>query len=887
MNTAEHIRLQEHHDFKANWKKWGPYLSERAWGTVREDYSENGDAWNYFPHEHARSRAYRWNEDGLLGISDRSQYLCFALCLWKGKDPILKERLFGLSGSESNHGEDVKEYYFYLENTPTHSYMKALYKYPQSAYPYEQLIEESRKRGLEDPEYELLNTGIFDEDRYFDIFMEYAKAGEDDILIRIKAVNRGPETAPLWMLPNLWFRNTWSWGYPEGPMDDVPGKPNLKIQQRKQDHTVVEINHPRLPERFFYLEGNPEIIFTENNTNTEKIFKTPNFYPYVKDAFHHYIIEGKEEAINPSKEGSKLAPVFRDHIEAGKEKTYCFRLSRGELTNPFEDFSAIFEQRITEKEEFYDSFLNPKLDEDEKNIQRQALAGMLWTKQLYYYDIVQWLKGDPVGPKPPERRAKGRNSSWENFTAFDVLSMPDSWEYPWFACWDLAFHCITFSLMDIDYAKRQMELMTREWYMHTSGEFPAYEWSFSDVNPPVHAWSSWRIYKIEGKMKGTYDREFLEGTFHKLLLNFTWWVNRKDAQGNNIFQGGFLGLDNISIFNRSEMLPENARIDQSDGTAWMGFYCVLMMRLSLELAKEDPIYQDSASKFFEHFLRIAYAMTAPRKHGLSLWDEQDGFFYDALAFPNGDSQLLKIRSLVGLLPLFAVETIEPQMLERMPVFHRRMEWFISKRPNISCNMDSIFQDGPNGTRMISFLTRTRLESLLSYMLDETEFLSDYGIRSVSKYHEKNPYVLNLDGKDYCIDYQPGESKSHMFGGNSNWRGPIWFPINFLIIESLQKYHHYYGDTLKVECPKGSGRYLNLWDVAKEISQRLIRLFLRNDEGKRPIYGNNEKFQNDPQWKDYLNFNEYFHGDTGVGLGASHQNGWTGLVAKLLQQCGGE
>lgn len=884
--TPEHRRLREHHELKANWKKWGPYLSERGWGTVREDYSDDGSAWEYFPHDQARSRAYRWNEDGLLGICDRNQYVCFALCLWNGKDPILKERLYGLSGSESNHGEDVKEYYFYLDSSPTHSYMKGLYKYPQEAYPYEKLIEESKKRGYTDPEYELIDTGIFDEDRYFDVFVEYAKADQNDTLIEITLINRGPNNAEYHMLPNLWFRNTWGWGYPTGPMDDVPGKPMIHKGMDGDGYRRLDLIHPKYKELHFYAEGSPQWLFTENETNQEKIFNQPNPYPYVKDAFHRYLIDDEPEAINPAESGTKVAPYYTGNLDSGAKAVFRFRLSMVQHTAPFDIFDATMRQRKEEADAFYEVVQNQKQDEDELLVQRQALAGMLWTKQLYYYDIEQWLRGDPTGVHPSQERLEGRNHEWDCLTNFDVISMPDKWEYPWYASWDLAFHCIPFSLIDTDFAKRQLILMTREWYMHTNGQLPAYEWNFSDVNPPVHAWAAWRVYKIDGKNKGKPDRAFLEAVFQKLLLNFTWWVNRKDAEGNNLFQGGFLGLDNISIFDRSKLIPEGGRIDQSDGTAWMGFYCVLMMRIALELAKEDEVYQDSATKFFEHFLRIAHAMTAPRGKGISLWDEEDGFFYDALCLPDHSRQLLKIRSLVGLLPLFAVEIIEPKMLEEMPVFKRRMEWFISKRPNIACNMTSIFQTGEEDRRMISFLTKKRIISVLKYMLDETEFLSDYGIRSLSKYHEKNPYKMHIDSEEYSIDYQPAESKSGMFGGNSNWRGPIWFPINFLIIESLQKYHHYYGDSLKVEFPTGSGRYLNLWDVGIELSHRLNKLFLRNEHGKRPIYGDISKFQNDRHWKDYILFHEYFHGDTGQGLGANHQTGWTGLIAKLLQQSGG-
>ncbi len=881
--TAEHQRLDAYRERLTNWKKWGPYLSERAWGTVREDYSAGGDAWNYFPHDHARSRVYRWNEDGLAGICDRNQYLCFALALWNGQDAILKERLFGLTGPEGNHGEDVKEYYFYLDSTPTHSYMKMLYKYPQTTFPYADLVNENRQRGYQDFEYELLDTGIFNENRYFDVLIEYAKAAEDDILIQITVTNRGPDTAPCHILPTLWFRNTWSWGYPTGPMHDVDGKPMIR---RLNSTSAVEATHPAAGTHYLYADGSPDFIFTENETNRSRLYNVPNPTPYVKDSFHRYIVNGDTAAINPNNQGTKAAAVYKMNIAPGESVTVRLRLSKSARSTSFQNFESIFALRQVEADDFYTAVQNPHLSEDERRVQRQAFAGMLWSKQLYYYDIEQWLKGDPGAPPPPASRWEGRNSQWDHLNNFDVISMPDKWEYPWYAGWDLAFHCLPLVLVDGDFAKRQLELLTREWYMHPNGQLPAYEWAFSDANPPVHAWATWRTYKIDAKQSGASDRSFLEGIFHKLLLNFTWWVNRKDVEGNDVFQGGFLGLDNISIFDRSSALPTGGRIDQSDGTAWMGFYSLEMMKMALELAREDPIYQDVATKFFEHFLRIARAMSEMSRRGYSLWDEEDGFFYDLLHLPDDRVVPLKVRSLVGLMPLLAVETIEPELLASMPVFNRRLNWFVSNRAHLSGNMASVEVPGVGKRRLISIVTRERLMRVLGYMLDENEFLSEYGIRSVSRYHEAHPYTFNIDGAAFSLSYQPAESESGLFGGNSNWRGPVWLPINYLLIEALQRFYHYYGDTLQVEFPTGSGNLMNLWDVSIELSKRLTRLFLRDSEGKRPIYGGLQMFQNDPHWRDLILFNEYFHGDNGAGLGASHQTGWTGLVSKLIQQSGG-
>ena len=887
-STAEHQRLIDYRHRISNWKKWGPYLSERAWGTVREDYSDGGSAWDYFPHDHARSKAYRWGEDGIAGICDRHQYLCFALTLWNGKDPILKERLFGLTGSEGNHGEDVKEYFFYLDSTPTHSYMKMQYKYPQAEFPYSDLVAENRRRSALDSEYELLDTGVFDGQRYFDVLVEYAKAGPDDILVRITVENRGPKSALCHVLPTLWFRNIWSWGYENGPMGDVPGKPLLRHVQAAPGLVAVEAVHAAAGTYWLYAENADELVFTENETNNDRLSRTPNRRPYVKDAFHRYLVEGEEGAINAAGEGTKVAAVYRCDIPPGASRVLRVRLSNQPLPSAFAEFDSLFEQRRFEADEFYARVQNPHLSNDEKSVQRQAFAGMLWSKQFFYYNVEQWLNGDPVMPPPPEARRRGRNHEWEHLNNFDIISMPDKWEYPWYAAWDLAFHCVPLSLVDPDFAKRQLELMGREWYMHPNGQFPGYEWKFGDVNPPVHAWAAWRVYKVDAKQRGTADREFLEGIFHKLLLNFTWWVNKKDEEGKNVFQGGFLGLDNISVFDRSRPLPTGGHIDQSDGTAWMGFYCLIMLKIALELAKSNAVYQESASKFFEHFLRIAQAMTGDYRSGISLWNEEDGFFYDALHLPDGRVLPLRVRSLVGLMPLLAVETIDYDLLERLPDFQRRMNWFYQNRIYLrdAGHMACVKHPGEYSRRMLTVVNRERLVRVLRTMLDENEFLSEYGIRSVSKVYKEHPYTFHTEGQAYSISYQPAESESGLFGGNSNWRGPIWFPINYLLIESLQKFNHYYGDSLKVECPTGSGRMMNLGEVAAELSRRLVRIFLRNDSGLRPIYGDLHMFQNDPQWRDHILFHEYFHGDNGTGLGASHQTGWTGLIAKLIQQSGG-
>ena len=873
--SREHARLQAQLDGTANWKYWGPYLSERAWGTVREDYSANGDAWGFFPHDHARCKAYRWGEDGLAGISDLQQYLCFAPAFWNGCDPILKERLFGVTGPQGNHGEDVKEYYFYLDSTPTHSYMKMLYKYPQAKFPYDQLITENARRGVHDIEFELLDTGVFEADRYWDVLVEYAKASPDDILVRISLTNRGDQRALLTVLPTLWFRNTWSWGYETGPMQDVAGKPHMRLQD---DAIVAE--HPVLGAYYLYADDADEFLFTDNETNIKRLYGLPNPSPFVKDAFHQYIIHNEQSAVNLEQIGTKAAPIYRLTLEAGTTQVIRLRLSAAAHQQPFKQFDKIFQQRVAEADEFYVTIQPESLPDDERRVQRQALAGMLWSKQLFYYDIEQWLNGDPI-VAPEEQRRLGRNHEWEHLNNFDVISMPDKWEYPWFAGWDLAFHTIPLALVDPEFAKAQLLLLTREWYMHPNGQLPAYEWEFSDVNPPVHAWAAFRVYELDGRR----DKTFLKRIFNKMLLNFTWWVNRKDAEGRNIFQGGFLGLDNISLFNRSAAIPTGGYINQSDGTAWMGFYCLTMLNIAIELAKDDPAYEDMAIKFYEHFLQIAAAMSGFNRTGIGLWDEEDGFFYDALRLPDGSVMPLKVRSLVGLMPLIAVETVGEESLSALPNFSRSLKWMNAHRPHLTGNMMNTEVPGYGNAHIFCIPTPERLRSVLRYMLDENEFLSPYGIRSVSKVHEAKPYSVSFNGETYSIGYSPAESTSRLYGGNSNWRGPIWFPINYLIIEALRTYHRYFVDSFTVEYPTGSGKLLTLNEVADELAHRLTRIFLLGDNNYRPVFGGIEKFQNDPNWRDYILFHEYFHGDNGAGLGASHQTGWTGLIADLIQHSG--
>ncbi|MGC2367741.1 MAG: glucosidase [Candidatus Sulfotelmatobacter sp.] len=877
--TQEEIRLSESASRKKHWKRWGPYVSERAWGTVREDYSPNGNAWEFLPHDQARSHAYRWNEDGLAGISDRKQNVCFAIALWNERDPILKERLFGLTGNEGNHGEDVKEYYFYLDSTPTHSYMKYLYKYPLAEFPYSRLVEENRRRGKNQREFELLDTGIFENDRYFDVFVEYAKADIEDILIKVTVVNRGPEAANLRLLPTVWFRNTWSWG-------GHNQRPEL-YEARRAPNPAIELNNAITGKLWLHCEGSPELLFTENETNVHRLFGVGNRTPYVKDGINNFVVNGDEGAVNPQRNGTKAAAQYKLTLRSGETAVVRLRLSNLDLkaSNGFADFDKILTQRRREADEFYETVIPRDLSADAQNVMRQGFAGMLWSKQFYHYIIKEWLEGDPDNPPPPHGRVRGRNHEWTHLYNSDVISMPDKWEYPWYAAWDLAFHCIPLALVDSDFAKEQLILMLREWYMHPNGQIPAYEWAFGDVNPPVHAWAALRVYKIEKKRKGKGDRSFLQRIFHKLMLNFTWWVNRKDAEGMNIFQGGFLGLDNIGVFDRSAPLPTGGYIEQSDGTSWMAMYTLNLLAIALELASEDPTYEDVASKFWEHFVYIAHAMGHRGDDGMGLWNEEHGFFYDVLKLPDGSHFPMKIRSMVGLIPLFAVETLDPEVLDKLPDFKRRLEWFIDNRPDLTENVACMRSEGRGERRLLSIATTERLRSILKFMLDEREFLSPYGIRSVSQFHRGNPYKLEVHDMEHRVDYEPGESSTGVFGGNSNWRGPIWFPLNYLLVESLQKFHYYLGDEFKVEFPTGSGKMMTLWEVSGELSRRMTSIFLRDEQGRRPVFGNLEKFQTDQHWRDLVLFHEYFHGDSGAGLGASHQTGWTGVVTKLMQQSG--
>ena len=878
--TAEERRLEESRARRVNWKRWGPYLSERAWGTVREDYSAGGTAWEYFSHDQARSRAYRWNEDGIAGISDRHQSICFAVALWNEQDPILKERLFGLTGNEGNHGEDVKEYYFYLDSTPTHSYMKFLYKYPQRAFPYTQLVDENRRRSRQDPEFELADSGVFADNRYFDVFVEYAKGSCNDILIRITAVNRADVAAPLRLLPTVWFRNTWSWGR---------DRQRPELQRLQGSRAAIAIDHQRTGPYTLHFDGAPELLFTENETNSQRLFGIDSASPFVKDAFNEYIVNGITTAVHPAQRGTKAAGHYAALIGPGQSLTVRLRLTDGTIIDDVNgvggDFADVFSRRQREADEFYTTVIPESLSDDAKSVMRQAFAGMMWSKQFYHYVVRDWLSGDPGQPAPPEGHRYGRNGQWPHLYNADVISMPDKWEYPWYAAWDLAFHCVPLALVDSEFAKEQLILLLREWYMHPNGQLPAYEWAFGDVNPPVHAWAAWRVYKIEERRRGSGDRQFLERVFQKLLINFTWWVNRKDAEGMNVFQGGFLGLDNIGVFDRSAALPTGGHLEQSDGTSWMGMYTLNMLAIAMELAREDSTYEDVASKFWEHFLYIAAAMNNLGQDGISLWNEEDGFYYDVLHAGNGDHFPLKVRSMVGLIPLFAVETLEPDVLDKLPGFKRRLEWFIDNRPDLIANAACMRTRGTEERRLLSIVTRERLRRVLQVMLDENEFLSPYGIRALSRAHRNRPYTLEVSGQRHQVSYEPGESTTGLFGGNSNWRGPIWFPVNFLLVESLQRFHHYLGDAFTVECPTGSGQWMNLSEVAAELSRRLARPFLRGTDGTRPVHGMHEQFQSDPHWRDLVLFYEYFHGDNGRGVGASHQTGWTGLVAKLLQQAG--
>jgi len=908
--SAERQRLAEHESGQHNWRRWGPYLSERQWGTVREDYSPGGNAWEYFPHDHARSRAYRWGEDGIAGFCDDSQHLCLSLALWNGRDPILKERLFGLTNSEGNHGEDVKELYYYLDATPTSSYLKMLYKYPQAEFPYTRLVEENRRRGEDETELELLDTGLFDQDRYFDVFVEYAKAAPEDILMLVTVHNRGPEAAQLSLLPQIFFRNTWSW---------EQGAPRPGLTAEKGG---IRVEHAALGDFRLDCDGRPTLLFCDNETNVRRHFGQLDAAGFFKDAFHEYLIAGHSAAVNPAQTGTKAGAIYELSLPAGGSQQVRLRLAperglqsrasskpdgrtngapaspdklRGSepvsALRPFADFDAIFTQRRREADGFYAGLQHDIIDLDTRMVQRQAFAGMIWSKQFFHYNVQVWLRGDPTQPLPPPERKRGRNRDWAHLDCAEVISMPDKWEYPWFAAWDLAFHCIPLAVIDAEFAKSQLVLLGREWYMHPNGQLPAYEWAFGDVNPPVHAWAAFRVFQIDRKQRRETnpddpgDLAFLERVFQKLLLNFTWWVNRKDDQGNNIFQGGFLGLDNIGCFDRSAPLPTGGYINQADGTSWMAMYCLDLLRIAIELAQRDHVYEDIATKFFEHFLSIAAAINGVGEEALGLWDETDQFYYDHLSLPDGRNLPLKIHSIVGLIPLFAVQPLEPGMLSRLPEFSARLEWYLKHRPELASLVSHWNVPGQGNRLLLSLLRGHRIKALLRRMLDETRFLSDFGVRSVSKAVEREPYRFETGGATYEVDYWPGESRSGLFGGNSNWRGPIWMPLNYLLVESLQQFHHYFGDDFKVECPTGSGKLVTLNDVANELMRRLNRLFLKGPDGQRPVLKYHPKLATDPHFRNYVLFHEYFHGDTGRGAGASHQTGWTGVVAKLLQHGG--
>ena len=877
--NAECLRLQEARKQIAPWKKWGPYLSERQWGTVREDYSLDGNAWDYFNHDQARSRAYHWGEDGLAGISDDKQQLCFSVALWNGKDPILKERLFGLTNSESNHGEDVKEYYFYIDSTPTHSYMKYLYKYPQAAFPYDELVATSRLRTRTDMEYELLDTGIFHDDRYFDVFVEYAKDSAEDLLIQISVFNRGPAPATIDVLPTLWFRNTWTW-WPENTKPKLEGLSD-------NGASVIGASHAQLGERSLYCEGGPQLLFTENETNNERIFGTPNPSPFVKDGINNDVVNGKQGAINPDLTGTKAAALYRMTVEGGKSKTIRLRfgtLALAAVGNRFKTFDEVMQTRKNEADIFYRSITPDRATKDESQVLRQALAGMLWSKQYFGFELDKWLKEHDVDPTRPGSRPM-RNSEWFHMINEHVISMPDKWEYPWYAAWDLAFHTIALSTVDVDFAKEQLDLMLQEFFLHPTGQIPAYEWNFSDVNPPVHAWATIFLYRTEQALRGEGDLEFLKRSFAKLMLNFSWWVNRKDRFGKNVFEGGFLGLDNIGVFDRSAPLPTGGHLEQADGTSWVSLFCQNMLEISVELAAYDSFFEDMAIKFADHFLLIAHAMNQMGRDGM--WDEEDGFYYDVLRLPDGSATRLKVRSMVGLLPLCATTVVEPWQRERVPRVTKAMNERLRRMPELR---DSIHPTGPEhlgygGRGIVALVNPQRLRRILSRMLDENEFFSPYGIRALSRYHAEHPYIFNVNGEEYRVNYLPAESDTGMFGGNSNWRGPVWMPVNALLIRALLSFYLYYGDDFKIECPTGSGQLMNLFEVAREISNRLTRIFLPDKSGRRPVYGGTEKFQTDPYWKDYILFYEYFHGNNGAGLGASHQTGWTGTVAKLIEVFG--
>jgi len=888
--TNEHRRMNEARVKETRWKKWGPYLSERQWGTVREDYSENGNAWDYFTHDQARSRAYRWGEDGLAGISDDRQILCFALALWNGKDPILKERLFGLTNSEGNHGEDVKEYYFYLDSTPTHSYMKYLYKYPQAAYPYVDLIETNRRRGRQALEYELLDTGIFNEGRYFDVFVEYAKAGPEDLGIRISVVNRGPEAAPLHLLPTLWFRNTWSW-------EEGASKPMLTGQQMEGMGVISArytepVSNEALADYNLYCEGMAPLLFTENETNNARLFNGKNASAYVKDGINDFLVSGNAPAVNSANQGTKACPHYILNIGPGETRIVRLRLAPPHADapeSPFTDFDEIFAERIKEADEFYVDIMPPavRADPDRALVMRQALAGMLWTKQYFYYDLNKWLEEHHVGPESsPEERARVRNSQWFHMDNDDIISMPDKWEYPWYAAWDLAFHMLAFQTVDSDFAKSQLDLILRNDYLHPNGQVPAYEWNFSDVNPPVHAYATMQIYLTDKERNnGEGDREFLIYAFSKLLVNFTWWLNRKDRSGNNVFEGGFLGLDNIGVFDRSSPLPTGGYLEQADGTAWMVFYSQQMLRIAVELALFYPLFEEFVVKFFEHTMWIAGAMDRMGEQQDKMWDEEDGFFYDVLRLPNGQALRLKVRSMVGLLPLAAVAIFEEDTLEKLPTARKRMREFLERHPELAANVHMPSEPGLAGRYMLAIVNEDKLRRILARMLDENEFFGLHGIRALSRYHLDHPFVFDFGGQEHRVSYLPGDSDSGMFGGNSNWRGPVWMPVNFLLYLSLLRLATYYGDSFKVECPTGSGKYLTLFEVAQELAERLIGTFVRDRAGRRPVFGGTEKFQTDQHWRDNILFYEYFHGDNGAGIGASHQTGWTGCIARIIHANG--
>jgi len=893
--NAEEARLAADAARTANWKRWGPYLSERQWGTVREDYSPDGSCWNYFPHDHARSRAYRWGEDGLLGLTDRECRLCFAVALWNGRDPILKERLFGLTGPEGNHGEDVKEEYYYLDSTPTHSYMKGLYKYPQCEYPYRWLVEENRLRSKHEPEFELVDTGVFRENKYFDVFVEYAKKSPNDILIKITIANRGPEPAPLHVLPTVWFRNTWAWGCVH---EESARKPTME----KTGDLGIKLDHDTLGNLRFEFDPRigvdaprPKLLFTENDTNMQTVFGSANPTPFTKDSFHRFVVHGDESAINPSGMGTKAAAYYKLEIPPDHSVTLRCRLY-AEEDQPKQVFGAefdkVFAERLSEADEFYGSHVSLFLPEDDQRIARQGYAGLLWSKQFYHYVVEDWLCGDPLQPTPPASRWHGRNKEWKHLYNRDVISMPDNWEYPWYASWDLAFHTITFAKIDPHFAKEQLLLLLREWYMHPNGQMPAYEFEFGDVNPPVHAFACWRVYKMTGP-RGQRDRDFLARCFQKLMINFTWWINRKDIAGKNIFGGGFLGLDNIGVFDRSQPLPTGGSLEQADGTAWMAFFCAQMLGIAIELAVEDPVYEDVASKFFEHFVAIADAMN--RLGGTGLWDEQDGFYYDMLSL-NGKSSPLRIRSMVGLIPLIAAEVLDEESIKQLKGFSKRMEWFLKHRKDLAANIaymsksrehhhdaedDPKYAAGARDRFLLAIPSKERLQRVLKYLLDENEFLSPFGIRSLSRYHLHHPFELRVDGNKYSVKYVPAESDTGVFGGNSNWRGPVWIPVNFLIVEALERYALFYGSAFKVECPTGSGVWMSLQHVADEIFGRILKMFQRDASGHRPVNGGDERYAQDPNWRDLVLFYEYFHGDNGRGVGASHQTGWTALVARIM------